>query len=71
MFLAALIITSIDDTVDPCDDFYEYACGNWKKEHFVPVNTSYSYSHFRKLSKGIQDRLQCKPNLLEFLIINN
>ena len=32
------MITSINDTIDLCNDFYKYACGNWPKEHLTKTN---------------------------------
>ncbi|XP_023483353.2 membrane metallo-endopeptidase-like 1 isoform X3 [Equus caballus] len=40
---AARIIQNMDSSKEPCDDFYEYACGGWLRRHVIPeTNSRYS-----------------------------
>ncbi|XP_023331753.1 endothelin-converting enzyme homolog [Eurytemora carolleeae] len=45
---AASVIRSADFTVDPCQDFYQYACGGWERENPIPDGKP-SWSTFGKL----------------------
>uniref|UniRef100_A0A8B9X2S1 Neprilysin n=1 Tax=Bos mutus grunniens TaxID=30521 RepID=A0A8B9X2S1_BOSMU len=42
---AARLIQNMDATVEPCTDFFKYACGGWLKRNVIP-ETSSRYSNF-------------------------
>src|SRR5215472_13012107 len=44
----SLDLTSMDKSVDPCVDFYQYSCGGWQKKNPIP-NDQVSWSVYGKL----------------------
>ena len=50
---AASLLGAMDRTVDPCHDFFEFACGSWNKRHVIPEDRS-SVSTFEVLADQLQ-----------------
>lgn len=48
--LSEQILNSIDDSVDPCEDFFQYSCGGFIKEYSYELADNSQWSNFDILS---------------------
>jgi len=35
-FLANYLLESIDESIEPCENFFKFACGTWLKNNRIP-----------------------------------
>ena len=53
------MLSAMDTTVKPCDNFFTYACGKWNKRNVIPDDRS-SYNTFGKLRDELHVSLKGK-----------
>ena len=52
----SLDVTSMDKTVDPCVNFYQYSCGGWQKNNPIPADQA-AWDVYAKLANDNQQFL--------------
>jgi neprilysin len=55
--IARIMLKYMDKSVDPCQDFYQYACGNWAKRNPIPKDKA-GYDTFEMLRESLDSVLR-------------
>ena len=64
------MVAAMDPTVNPCHDFFQYACGGWIKKNPIPTSKS-GWSQFDIINKRLEQILkgELKKFILNFYLL--
>jgi predicted metalloendopeptidase len=57
--IAARVSEALDEAVDPCENFYDFACGTWRKKTVISEDRS-NIDSFGILRDEVGMTLKCK-----------
>lgn len=55
--IAGSILSKMDKSVNPCDDFYTFSCGGWLNENPIPEDSS-SYGIYPWLRQEVDIKIK-------------
>ncbi|XP_078330083.1 endothelin-converting enzyme 1-like isoform X2 [Crassostrea virginica] len=67
---SAYILGKMDQTVDPCKDFYRYTCGNWMRTTKIPASRS-RYNIFSEIEDQNKEKVRTILEKPSAMFMNN
>ncbi|ESO95681.1 hypothetical protein LOTGIDRAFT_214791 [Lottia gigantea] len=54
---SADLLDAMDQSIDPCEDFFQYSCGKWNQKHVIPEDKS-GLSRFNEVRDDVKAKLK-------------